>query len=593
MAPEVIKGTQMTTGWMKADVWSLGCTVVELLTGSLPFAEYENPMTAMYHIANGKTPPLRNVEASVHAYSFVNQCCALEPNDRPSVSHLLNHPFVHSDKISPLITAVTDQVVTELNSTFLVGGIAAVEEQDAHTGSILQRSSSIDCEVGEHSLQPPPPLIHLRSDSTSYVGTSESGNENDNNFESIAGINELMRITRERSCSQSGSLCSDGDELLRDDTKSSLEFLQAQMTPEMTSRDNKTRKKIEKSLTTNDISLHHINRPPAHASPSMASSNRFRQQSKILFTEREKNGLISPLTSTAVTSTTTTTPLTRGDMSTAPSYHTTTSLSQSSDVSALTPAPARERASSDDTVGMGLQFETYRQGLVTVTIADTASPMSGCSPPLSRSMNSINKFASATESTPLFLSPVDACDTISTTDGRVPAAINGNRDTVMCDDKCNSSEVANTANLLVNAEYGKQVITKSPKNSVFKYMSLDTKLTDSNSPASLLRANPLKVQPSTTQNISMDRKLNVSFSDKRHPVEKEFGSVSIKEPPSVNANWNGKTSANIKSNGEVSGSNRIVRYEAVSEDDDIATPLMVRYPAMLPCICMWRHHVTC
>ena len=59
MAPEVIKGTQMTTGWMKADVWSIGCTVVEMLTGKLPYAEYENPMTAMYHIANGQKPPLK------------------------------------------------------------------------------------------------------------------------------------------------------------------------------------------------------------------------------------------------------------------------------------------------------------------------------------------------------------------------------------------------------------------------------------------------------------------------------------------------------------------------------------------------------
>jgi serine/threonine protein kinase len=93
MAPEVIKGTQMTTGWMKADVWSVGCTLVEILTAALPFAEYENPMTAMYQIASGKIPPLPE-SASEEARAFVCNCCASDPDMRPSVSELINHPFV-------------------------------------------------------------------------------------------------------------------------------------------------------------------------------------------------------------------------------------------------------------------------------------------------------------------------------------------------------------------------------------------------------------------------------------------------------------------------------------------------------------------
>lgn len=43
----------------------------------------------------------------------------------------------------------------------------------------------------------------------------------------------------------------------------------------------------------------------------------------------------------------------------------------------------------------------------------------------------------------------------------------------------------------------------------------------------------------------------------------------------VNACWNCKTSANMKSNREVSGSDQIVRYKSISEDDDIATPLIL------------------
>jgi len=98
MAPEVIKGTQMTNGWVKADVWSLGCTAVEMFTGKLPFSEYDNPMTAMYHIVNGAIPGLGNEENIVEDVeqlkSFVETCCAAIPNDRPSVDELLLHPFI-------------------------------------------------------------------------------------------------------------------------------------------------------------------------------------------------------------------------------------------------------------------------------------------------------------------------------------------------------------------------------------------------------------------------------------------------------------------------------------------------------------------
>ena len=94
MAPEVIKGDQMTDGWLHADVWSLGCTVVEMASGNMPYSNYDNPMTAMYHIANGEAPSVRDVEVSSQLQSFVHACCAIDPTKRPSVMELLQHAFV-------------------------------------------------------------------------------------------------------------------------------------------------------------------------------------------------------------------------------------------------------------------------------------------------------------------------------------------------------------------------------------------------------------------------------------------------------------------------------------------------------------------
>lgn len=50
MAPEVIKDTLAKNGWKKADIWSVGCTIIEMATGKPPWHQYSNAVTAMYHI---------------------------------------------------------------------------------------------------------------------------------------------------------------------------------------------------------------------------------------------------------------------------------------------------------------------------------------------------------------------------------------------------------------------------------------------------------------------------------------------------------------------------------------------------------------
>jgi mitogen-activated protein kinase kinase kinase len=49
MAPEVVKQTSYTR---KADIWSLGCLVVEMLTGSHPFPDFSQ-MQAIFKVCLG------------------------------------------------------------------------------------------------------------------------------------------------------------------------------------------------------------------------------------------------------------------------------------------------------------------------------------------------------------------------------------------------------------------------------------------------------------------------------------------------------------------------------------------------------------
>ena len=94
MAPEVIKAAPKAQGWRKADVWSVGCTVIEMATGRPPWSQYSNPVTAMYHIACVEELPEMPPNLTDDGHQFLLLCFQREPRLRPEVSALLLQKFV-------------------------------------------------------------------------------------------------------------------------------------------------------------------------------------------------------------------------------------------------------------------------------------------------------------------------------------------------------------------------------------------------------------------------------------------------------------------------------------------------------------------
>ncbi|KAG7334718.1 hypothetical protein KOW79_001314 [Hemibagrus wyckioides] len=88
MSPEVISGDGYGR---KADVWSLGCTVVEMLTEKPPWAEYE-AMAAIFKIATQPTNPVLPLHISEQTRDFIRRIF-VEAKLRPSAEELLRHPF--------------------------------------------------------------------------------------------------------------------------------------------------------------------------------------------------------------------------------------------------------------------------------------------------------------------------------------------------------------------------------------------------------------------------------------------------------------------------------------------------------------------
>lgn len=78
---------------LAVDIWSLGCTVVEMATAEPPWKQYEG-VAAMFKIGNSKELPAIPDHLSEEGKSFVRLCLQRNPTNRPTAAQLLDHPFV-------------------------------------------------------------------------------------------------------------------------------------------------------------------------------------------------------------------------------------------------------------------------------------------------------------------------------------------------------------------------------------------------------------------------------------------------------------------------------------------------------------------
>ncbi|KAG8889264.1 hypothetical protein FRB98_005077 [Tulasnella sp. 332] len=138
MAPEVIELKGASTA---SDIWSLGCTVVELLTGRPPYSDIGNSLSVMFRIVDDDTPPIPE-GCSEPLRDFLTLCFKKNPADRPTAEVLFEHPWLkrtwglNEDSV-PFLRRVS----TDLHKSDLARQLSIYNLHDSQLGSEAARVS--------------------------------------------------------------------------------------------------------------------------------------------------------------------------------------------------------------------------------------------------------------------------------------------------------------------------------------------------------------------------------------------------------------------------------------------------------------------
>uniref|UniRef100_A0A670HTF7 Myosin IIIB n=1 Tax=Podarcis muralis TaxID=64176 RepID=A0A670HTF7_PODMU len=133
MAPEVIACEQQYDYSYDArcDVWSLGITAIELGDGDPPLFDM-HPVKTLFKIPRNPPPTLFQPENWSRGFNhFISQCLIKDFEKRPSVTHLLEHPFIR--QVHGRDMALQKQLADLIQAQQHLGSVAKTRHERIHT----------------------------------------------------------------------------------------------------------------------------------------------------------------------------------------------------------------------------------------------------------------------------------------------------------------------------------------------------------------------------------------------------------------------------------------------------------------------------
>jgi len=132
MSPEVIRGDVLSNSRFAgaADIWSLGCVILEMATGRRPWSTLDNEWAIMYNIAQGNPPQLATEDQlSAAGIDFLKKCFERDPSKRSTAAELLQHQWIV--EIRRLVVEEPDAQTPKSDTSGSSGGLMLPSRQNS------------------------------------------------------------------------------------------------------------------------------------------------------------------------------------------------------------------------------------------------------------------------------------------------------------------------------------------------------------------------------------------------------------------------------------------------------------------------------